>query len=368
VLVAYDRRVMQAPPTNGHAPSRRIAMLAYDGAQTLDVTGPLEVFSIASEHLRVQSPTLTPPYQIEILAEHDGPVRMASGITLLATRPYAAVRGGIDTLLVAGGDPHRPMADTRLLAWLRRMATRVRRLGAVCSGAFILAEAGLLDGKRATTHWAAADLLARSYPSVQVDPDAIFVIDGATYTSAGITAGMDLALALVQEDFDHATALAVARHLVMFLKRPGGQSQFSAHLAAQSMPRSSLEQLPQWIVEHLDADLSVESLAARIAMSPRNFARVFRRELGVTPAKFVERARLEEARRILEDTEMSVDAIAERCGFSSAERMRRTFHRHLHVVPRDYRLRFDHRPTAAGPAVRRETRAARRSRPRRRTL
>lgn len=320
--------------------TRRVAVVTYPGAQVLDVTGPLEVFAMASQRKDRHGRSAAPAYTIEILAAHPGPVTMSSGLRLVADRAYGAVTGGIDTLVVSGGDVRAAATDAALLAWLRRLAPRVRRLASVCTGAFILAEAGLLNGRRATTHWAYAERLARRYPRITVEPDAIFVRAGRVYTSAGVTAGMDLALALVEEDLGHSVALEVARRLVLFLKRPGGQSQFSSQLAAQMAPAGLLKDLPEWIVAHLDADLSVEALAARAAMSPRNFARVFRKALGVTPAKFVERARVEHARRQLEDSPLTIDAVANDCGFGSAERMRRTFRRHLRVVPHDYRRRF----------------------------
>jgi transcriptional regulator GlxA family with amidase domain len=265
---------------------------------------------------------------------------MRSGLSLVADAAWRDVKGPIDTLVVAGGDCRALMEDRALLAWIRRVARHARRTTSVCTGAFLLAEAGLLDGRRATTHWGWVDELRRRYPAVAVDPDALFVSDGAIHTSAGVTAGMDLALALVEADLGRSLALDVARGLVLFLKRPGGQSQFSAHLAAQRADRGPLGDVPEWIVQHLDGDLSVETLAARAAMSPRNFARVFARELGVTPAKFVERARIEQARRALEDGELPLASVAEAAGFGSLERMRRTFHRHLRVVPQAYRNRF----------------------------
>ena len=320
---------------------RRVCLLAYDGANGLDVVGPLEVFATASRYRAVDDPKAPPPYAIEILAAKRGPVRMHSGITVCADRAYGEVRGGVDTLLVAGGEAREPASDAEMRRWLRRIEPRVRRLGSVCTGAFILAAAGLLDGRRATTHWRSADALARQFPNVRVEADALFVCDGSIYTSAGVTAGMDLALALVEADLGGKLALEVARGLVLFLKRPGGQSQFSSHLAAQAIARGPLGDLPDWILEHLDEDLTVEHLAERAAMSPRNFARVFLRETGVTPAKFIERARIERARRTLEETRLSIDEVAGTCGFGSAERMRRTFRRHLRVVPQDYRRRFE---------------------------
>jgi transcriptional regulator GlxA family with amidase domain len=321
--------------------AKRIAMFAYDRAQTLDVTGPLEVFSIAARLYRETNPDTPPFYETEVLAPAAGSITMSSGIRILPDRTFSNALRPIDTLIVAGGDPRELIGNTSVLRWLRRMQPRVRRLASVCTGAFVLAEAGLLEGRRATTHWHWAAELSARYPGVTVDADALFIREGNIYTSAGVTAGMDLALALVEEDLGHRLTLSVARHMVLFLKRPGGQTQFSSHLEAQSLPRGVLKDMPEWILDHLDADLSIEVLAQRAAMSPRNFARVFARELGVTPAKFVERARIERARRVLEEDTVPMEAIAGACGFGSAERMRRTFQRHLRVVPQDYRKRFE---------------------------
>jgi transcriptional regulator GlxA family with amidase domain len=328
--------------------TRRVAIVVFDGVQSLDVTGPLEVFSIAN---RVHGRGAAPPvYRLELIAVAAGVVTSNSGLRIVADRSYRTVRERLDTLIVAGGDVRAALADRRLLRWLAASAARVRRLASVCTGSFVLAEAGLLRGRRATTHWASLQRLARRYPDLRVEGDAIFVRDGNVYTSAGVTSGIDLALALVEDDLGHAVALEVARWLVVFLKRPGGQSQFSSHLAAQAVAPGPLRDLPQWIVANPGADLSVEQLAARAAMSPRNFARVFRRETGLTPAKFVERARLDAARRSLEDRRLALEEVASRCGFGSAERMRRTFHRHLRVLPLDYRKRFHSQPSV-GAAV-----------------
>ena len=266
---------------------------------------------------------------------------MGSGVRLVADCSWREDRGGIDTLVVCGGDCREVMRDEELLAWLRSCNTTVRRLASVCTGSFVLAAAGLLEDRRATTHWAWCDLMQSNFPRVSVDADALFVRDGKIYTSAGVSAGMDLALALLEEDFGHGAALWVARQLVLFLKRPGGQSQFSSHLAAQAVEPGTLGSLTEWIVEHLDDDLSVEALARQATMSPRNFARVFTKQAGVTPAKFVERARIDRARRRLEATRLPVETIAYECGFGNAERMRRSFLRHLSVVPQDYRKRFE---------------------------
>jgi transcriptional regulator GlxA family with amidase domain len=323
-----------------HAP-RRIVLVAFPGVQALDVTGPYEVFAGASLWAAGRRGAGTAGYAVEIVAPHAGPVRAHSGLRLVADRAFGAVRGGVDTLLVAGGDGTRDaMGDPLLRAWLRRMAPRVRRLGSVCTGTFVLAEAGLLDGRRVTTHWAACDLLARRYPGLQVEADRIYVRDGRIWTSAGVTAGMDLALALVEEDLGREAALAVARRLVLFLRRPGGQSQFSAQLATQAADREPLRELQTWIAEHPDADCAVPALARRVAMSPRHFARVFTAEVGVTPARFVERVRVEAARRRLEESDDGVDRIAATCGFGTAESMRRAFLRAVRVSPAAYRARF----------------------------
>jgi transcriptional regulator GlxA family with amidase domain len=315
-------------------------LVAYPGVNALDVIGPLEVFSTAAK-IGPPGPGETPAYTTEVVARVAGALRTQSGIGLVADRALSAVRGGIDTLLVAGGlGTPGALADRALLAWLRRLAPRVRRLGSVCTGSFVLAEAGLLDGRRATTHWMWCQALAERYPRVRVEPDPIFVRDGNVCSSAGVTAGMDLALALVEEDLGRTLALQVARQMVLFLRRPGGQSQFSAQLAVQAADRQPVRELQAWIVEHPGADCSVAALAHRVAMSPRNFARVFVREVGMTPAHYVERVRVEAARRRLEDSTDGVDAIAADGGFGTAETMRRAFLRQLRVAPSDYRTRF----------------------------
>ena len=331
---------------------RRVVIVVFDGLQSLDATGPLEVFAIADFERRQLDPQAPRAYTVEVVAPKAGPVTSHSGLRLIAERACREVGPGVDTLIVAGGEVRAIAADRAVRRWLVACSRRVRRTASVCTGAFVLAEAGLLDGKRATTHWRSAALLAKRYPRITVEPDAIFVRDGKVWTSAGVTAGIDMALAMVAEDLGHALALAVARRMVVFLKRPGGQSQFSSHLAAQSTPPGRLRDLPAWIVDHLTADLAVERLAERMAMSPRTFARVFLHETGATPAKFVERARLDAARRLLEDEALGLDDVASRAGFASAEQMRRTFRRHLRVLPFDYRKRFrrDGVTAAAAPS------------------
>jgi transcriptional regulator GlxA family with amidase domain len=313
---------------------RRIVILTFPGGQSLDVTGPLEVFAATrrfgpSAHCAV-----------EVVAPRGGAVPMGSGLQLVAEQSIARVRGPVDTFLVAGGSAAgiaRLVGDDATLHHVRRIADGARRVASVCSGAFVLAAAGLLDGRHATTHWSACEALAAAYPSVIVERDPIFVRDGQVWTSAGVTAGIDLALALVEDDAGHDVAMAIARRLVVFLKRPGGQAQFSSALAGQTTDRDDLGETLAWIADHLDADLSVPALAARVAMSSRHFARIFRSEIGTTPARHVEGVRLEAARRRLEETDAGVETIAHGCGFGTAETMRRVFLRTLHVTPTDYR-------------------------------
>lgn len=321
------------------ATPRRIAMLCFDDAQGIDVTGPLSVFSTAADMLGPSEPRA---YTQLVLAPTTSSIAISCGLNVVPDAHFqTADLEEIDTLIVAGGYGVREtLRNKDLIDWLSVAGGRVRRVASVCTGAYLLAEAGLLNGKRATTHWRYCDAFAQSYPEIEVEPDAIHVRDGAVYSSAGVTAGMDLALALVEADYDRALALEVARNMVMFLKRPGGQSQFSAALAAQDEEEGPFGKLQLWILDNLDADLSVPTLADRVAMSPRNFARVFARRTGTTPAKFVESARLESSRRQLEDTNAPIDGIANDCGFGNAERLRKAFQRRFRITPQDYRRRF----------------------------
>ncbi|MQS36352.1 GlxA family transcriptional regulator [Streptomyces katsurahamanus] len=316
---------------------RPVLVVLFDGVQSLDVTGPVEVFSGAG--YAAGDPAAYPLHTASL----DGkPVRTTSGLTLTpdgaladAPRPH--------TLLVPGGEG-ADHPDPGVIDWLRENAPRAERLFSVCTGALLLAEAGLLDGRRATTHWAACDGFARAYPRVTVDPDPIFVRDGGVATSAGVTAGIDLALALVEEDHGRDIALTVARYLVVFLRRPGNQAQFSAQLSAQTARREPLREVQRWIAEHPDGDLSVPALAARARLSPRHFARAFRAETGVTPGRYAERVRLEHARRLLEETADGVEEISRAAGYGTPEAMRRAFVRALGIPAAEYRLRFRPRP------------------------
>ncbi|MFF8289733.1 GlxA family transcriptional regulator [Streptomyces sp. NPDC016309] len=312
---------------------RPVLVVLFDGVQSLDVTGPVEVFA-GADHLS-GGPA---PYPIRTASLDGRPVRTPSGLRLAADGALADAALP-HTLLVPGGEGTRD-PDPRLVAWLREHAPRVERLVSVCTGAVLLAAAGLLDGHRVTTHWAFCDHLARHHPEVRVDPDPIFVRDGRLATSAGVTAGIDLALALVEEDLGRDAALTIARHLVVFLRRPGNQAQFSAQLAAQTASRRPLREVQQFITEHPGADLSVDALATRARLSPRHFARAFRAETGTTPGRYVERVRLEHARRLLEDTGGGVHEVARACGYGTPEAMRRAFAKALGTSPADYRRRF----------------------------
>jgi transcriptional regulator GlxA family with amidase domain len=330
---------------------RQVVILVYPGVQSLDVTGPLEVFA-GAEQLVQAAGRADAGYAVTVVSRDGEPLLTSSGLTVT---PHAGLKGAppsIDTLIVAGGPGcMEAAADRRLLDWLAAASAASRRTVSVCTGAFLLARAGLLDGRRATTHWAFASELERLYPEVEVDPEPIFVRDGSIWTSAGVTAGMDLALALVEEDLDREAALAIARHLVLFLRRPGNQSQFSAALAFQQPEREPLRETLRFLLEHVADDHCVEAMAARAHMSPRHFARAFRDETGVTPARYVEHVRLEAARRRLEDTAEPVAAVATACGFGTAETMRRAFLRALEVSPAEYRRRFQVRSVSSHAAA-----------------
>ena len=322
-----------------------VSMLAYTDCQILDVTGPLEVFARTARWLNDHGHSHgVPAYRVEIIANQAGPLKCSNGLELVASRPWHEVRE-TGTLLVAGGiGQDTPACDDALLAWLRGMRGCCQRLGSVCTGAIVLAAAGLLDHHQATTHWAFGERLANSGHDIRVDTDALFVADDGIYTSAGVTAGMDLALAMVESDWSRQVALAVARELVMYVKRSGGQAQFSRPLQAQQAETDRLRKLQLWMLENIDSELSVERLAGRIAMSPRNFSRRFSREVGISPAQYVEEIRIEAARERLETTRLSMGRVATLCGFSSAETMRRAFARRLGVAPTEYRKRFAAQP------------------------
>jgi transcriptional regulator GlxA family with amidase domain len=306
-----------SPRTPASGP-RQIAILVYPGVQSLDFTGPLEVFA-GAQRLIERTGRSERGYEITLVSTDGKPLQTSSGLTVTPHASLAAAPEAIDTLIVAGGYGRKQAAvDPVLLDWIAVTSATARRTASVCTGAFLLAAAGLLDGRRATTHWASAGELAARYPAVSVDPEPIFTCDGSIWTSAGVTAGMDLALALVEEDLDRDAALTIA----------------------QEPAREPLREVQRHVIEHPAEDLSVEALAERACMSPRNFARAFRAEAGVTPARYVEQVRLEAARRRLEDTGEPIAAVATTCGFGTAETMRRAFLRALEVGPAEYRRRF----------------------------
>jgi transcriptional regulator GlxA family with amidase domain len=320
---------------------RSIAIVTVERGQVLDVTGPYEVFDHVRRVTDERGAAPDTGYRVELVAERRGRVTMSCGMKLSADRGYRDLRVVPDTLLVAGGPGMKVRGNPpELLRLLQRIGPTVRRLGSICTGAFALAEAGLLDGRRATTHWASCEALRTQYPRVHVEPEPIFVKDGPLYTSAGVTAGIDLALALVEEDCGYRVALQVARDLVLFLKRPGTQSQFSAPLKAQAATVEPLRDLQAWVADHLTEDLRVPRLAKQVAMSPRHFARVFVQEVGLTPARYIERLRIEAAQQQLTESRSAIERVAEECGFGTPETMRRAFLRTVRVPPGQYRVRF----------------------------
>ncbi|HCE7952627.1 TPA: GlxA family transcriptional regulator [Pseudomonas aeruginosa] len=326
---------------------RLIACLIYPDVMSLDVTGPLQVF--ASANVERQRQGLPAFYRIQVLGERSEAVPSSAGIRICADLAWRdCPPESLDTLLVPGGlGVEAQTRNADLLAWLKVAEPRIRRLGSVCSGALILAAAGILDGHPATTHWADVATLRQGFPSVHVQGDRLHTYDpqcrdgdAHIFTSAGVTAGIDLALALVEADLGRSLALSVARRLVMFLKRPGGQAQFSAWLTPEPSRTPRLAALLEWIPANLAGDLSLEALADQACMSPRTLSRVFLQELGVAPGRYVERVRLEAARALLQDAQASIATVSRLCGFGHPENLRRTFHKHLSVSPQEYAERF----------------------------
>jgi transcriptional regulator GlxA family with amidase domain len=319
--------------------SRTVLFVAFEGMGLLDLTGATTVFWSASSFMKQQG---KPGYSLSAVSIDGGLILTGEGIAI-ATAPISdSANATIDTIVVPGAlDMEPALRDRRLVNWLRVTAPKARRIASVCAGAFLLADAGLLNGRRATTHWASCALLGERYPSLKVEPDAIFVRDDPIWTSAGVSAGIDLSLAMVQDDCGHSVAMQVARQLVVYMKRPGGQSQFSELLQSQTNDSPVFDELHLWIAKNLqDQKLTVDMLAAQVNMSPRNFARSYKTKTGRTPAKALELFRVEAARRLLEEAKLDVDEIARSCGFGDEERMRATFKRHLGISPRDYRGRF----------------------------
>ncbi|MEU6862375.1 DJ-1/PfpI family protein [Streptomyces sp. NPDC046876] len=320
--------------------NRRVVIAVFPDVDLLDVTGPAEVFALANRETGGRA-----GYRVQLAGPTAGVVATSAGVRLVTDLTFAEVEGVLDTLLVPGAvdlHPDGPVAriDPDVVAWLQAAAPTARRVASVCVGAHLLAAAGLLDGKTATTHWSTADQLAAEHPAVTVDPDPIFVRSGKVWTGAGISACMDLALALVAEDLGEEVALAVARQLVMYLKRQGGQSQFSVPLSRSAASRRDIDELRMYVADHLDGDLSTGALAERMCLSERHFARVFRRETGVTPAAYVEAARVEAARRLLESTDEPLEAVAAASGLGSVETLHRALRRQIGTTPATYRRRF----------------------------
>lgn len=335
----------------GHLPRpsirRRISAIGFDKVDILDITGPLSTFAAVNHIIDRDYDDMPGVYDCEVLGKTSGPVPTSTGVSLMAERSYRRVRSEIDTLIVPGAarkSVAKARVDKQLIAAIQRLAPKSRRVASVCTGAFLMAEAGLLDGHTVVTHWGACGRLANEFPALHVDPEPIFIRNGAVYSAAGKTAGIDLALALIEEDLGREWALEVSRYMVVHLKRPGGQSQFSVPLQAQIKDGAVLNGLPTWITNNLGAELSVADLAERAGMSERNFTRVFRQELKTTPAKFVEAARLEAARRRMEESTLPLETLARDLGFGSGERLRRAFQRRFGVNPDYYRERFG-RPT-----------------------
>ena len=336
-LPAHTLAEMPKSPRFSPNQVRSIEVLAFPSVQLLDVTGPLQVF--ASTNDIVAEAGGTPPYAVRVVAPGGERVTASAGVGLAAD-PLPPMGAPLDTLVVAGGQGvEAAVADPVLVDWVRQRALQARRTTSVCTGAFLLAASGVLDGRRAATHWSFCAELARRFPAVRVEPDPIFVRDGPVWTSAGVTAGIDLALALVEQDLGRTVALAVARYLVVFLKRPGGQSQFSATLSLQAA-EDRFAALHDWINEHLADDLPLPVLARQAGMSERSFSRHYTEATGLTPARAVERLRVEAARRQLSESRLPVKRISQRCGFGSVETMRRSFLRLLAITPQDYRGRF----------------------------
>ena len=323
-----------------------IVCAAFDGAMSLDITGPIQVFATANEVCVKQG--LKPWYRTQLAGTQGEVIHSSSGLRLLADARLQTLKPPRNcTVLIPGGDGvDQARLDGALLDWLRRTEPKVLRMGSVCSGALVLASAGLLDGLQATTHWCRINELRARHPDIAVDSDRLHTFDADhsvyrhLFTSAGVTAGIDLALALVEADLGRATALAVARQLVMFMRRPGGQAQFSPLLSAETTQAPRLEKLLDWIPGQIGSDLGVEQLAAQACLPPRTLARVFQKELGTTPAKYVERVRVEAASALLGQQQASVATVARLCGFGHPENLRRSFHRHLAVSPQAFAERF----------------------------
>lgn len=337
---------MELDKSKVNLPHRHIAMLVYPDFLTIDAIGPIEVFTFANCALQLMGKISHSEsvYTLSIVAEKCGPVKASNGISLVADKCYEDFKDGLDTLMISGATHlsylEAAKQDVKMRTWLIQMKPKVRRMVSICTGSLILAECGLLDGCKATTHWMYCDQLALAQKNIRVEADKIFVRDGNMYTSGGVTAGIDLALSLVEDDWGWEVAASVARGMLIFMRRPGGQSQFSTYILNEARTRKDFRELQAWIISNPHQDLSVEHLAERMSMSPRNFSRLFTQEVGITPAKFVEHVRLEAARNMMLQTDLSMETIASNSGFSNAEQMRRTFQRLLKTTPQEHRSFF----------------------------
>jgi transcriptional regulator GlxA family with amidase domain len=328
---------------NNTIPVRHVGMIIYPGCVMLDACGPMEVFSFANMTLQIMGllNQTEQSYFMSFIAEQRGPVITSSGIKLHADYGFDDLDTPVDTLMIAGAPRLLDvMKDNKMCGFLKAMLPNVRRLASICTGALVLAESDILNGRRATTHWLFCNYLSSQYNNINVEPDKIFIRDGNIYTSGGVTAGMDLAINLVEEDWGSDIASGAARGMLIFMRRPGGQSQFSTYVLNEAKTRKDFRELQAWIVSNPNSDLSIEHLAERMAMSPRNFSRIFCQEVGLSPAKFVERVRLEAARNMLVQSDQPVEIVAIHCGYSSAEQMRRSFQRLFKITPQEYRDKF----------------------------
>ncbi|RKR45999.1 GlxA family transcriptional regulator [Paraburkholderia sp. BL17N1] len=314
----------------------KVAIVIFDDVQALDVAGPLDVFAEANTFLPEHQ-----QYEVVLMANEAGTVACSNGMQLTVPHAYADFDTPFDLLLVAGG-PRLPDVEPRpeFLKWLKDQAGGASRFGSVCNGAFVLARAGLLDGKEVTTHWADASRLADEFPQASVQPDRIFIRDGRLFTSAGVTAGIDLCLALVAEDWGHELAVRVAKRLVVYIQREGGQSQYSPYVGVRKDQDPIVGKVLRYVTEHITDALSIEQLASAVSVSRRTFSRLFAKYAKVTPSAFVEQVRVDTARKLLEETDAPLKTVAFNCGFHSATHMRATFFRRLNVTPRQYRQRF----------------------------
>lgn len=320
---------------------KRIGILGYNDVQALDIAGPMDAFSMASSHLDSERPDHAPAYEVFVLGLDRRAFKAESGLSLI---PRCTLDSALplDTIIIPGGKALRqePAINARIASWLNAHVRGIRRVASVCTGIYALAPTGLLNGRRVTTHWRFTREIARLFPRLHVDPNALFIKDGRFYTAAGITAGIDLSLALIEEDYGRQVALAVARDLVVYLKRPGGQEQYSEPLRFQMKSSDRLADVVSWITAHLDGDLTVEALAERACLSSRHFTRRFKRAFGTSPGEFIEGLRLDEARRRLSSSDATIEGVAESVGFASADSFRRAFERRFGIAPSVYRGRF----------------------------